>query len=551
MPPAQTTDTEPPRGLLARLGELAWQALPAIAGAIGVVGFVTLVGGAIQWVRFWSAGLPADQAVRVMPEAELVTMGAASLILFTVAGLLAVLLLYVLDSDGNASLRTLGGLFVLAVLELLVALLVVDLPTWEWLAFAAGFLLAGAVAYWALSNVPASLEERDACARADGTLREAWRRFRDAQDRYDDIWDQVRPTPNGDDNGGDGAAVPSSSVDQGLLAALRQATVGVRRARRDWERALERWLRTAPQKEKNHREKVVRELGGPAADGGERAKPDTDRPPSEEAVETALAAHGPHLLPRATPAAGVVLVVIATVGLLAVFGNDEERLLAGVILVVALLTAANFGLARATRRFAWYGVGALLSLMMFGAALNIGRTLLDPEVQPLALVRTSDATPLCGVYVTETDDRVYMGRVVQDEGDGEVGSDAGAGRMFWIPSDQIDVVSVGPLQTIDDAEVRARMLMREVLADRPLKAASSSKPATRTTVVTTTRSGRRRNLERSVTTEEEVPARQRTASSAVIEAPNSLPPCATADLSEANVDRLKPSARTTRFRQGP
>lgn len=59
-------------GVLSRLSELGWQTLPAIGSAISFVGFVTVVGTAIEWIRFYAAHLPATQAVLAVPKQELV-----------------------------------------------------------------------------------------------------------------------------------------------------------------------------------------------------------------------------------------------------------------------------------------------------------------------------------------------------------------------------------------------------------------------------------------------------------------------------------------------
>jgi uncharacterized membrane protein len=48
----------------------------AVAGGLGVIGFVTLAGGAVLWRRFGEMGLPADEAVALVPKSVLVSTGA-------------------------------------------------------------------------------------------------------------------------------------------------------------------------------------------------------------------------------------------------------------------------------------------------------------------------------------------------------------------------------------------------------------------------------------------------------------------------------------------
>jgi hypothetical protein len=65
-------------------GEAPWlktgPVLAAIAGGIGVIGFVTFVGGAIEYARLRTAGLPAEEAIAVVPTANLIAIGAKTLV---------------------------------------------------------------------------------------------------------------------------------------------------------------------------------------------------------------------------------------------------------------------------------------------------------------------------------------------------------------------------------------------------------------------------------------------------------------------------------------
>jgi hypothetical protein len=70
------------------------QVLAAVATGIGVLGFVTFFGGAILWVRAREAGLPANDAVAVIPKPVLVTTGASFLVPAVLLALLAVGAIY-------------------------------------------------------------------------------------------------------------------------------------------------------------------------------------------------------------------------------------------------------------------------------------------------------------------------------------------------------------------------------------------------------------------------------------------------------------------------
>jgi hypothetical protein len=70
-----------------------------IAGGLTLAGFVAVVGGAVLWARFYAAGLPPDQAVSLVPNGELIVVGAATLIPFFVFAGAMVLIVYLLGPD--------------------------------------------------------------------------------------------------------------------------------------------------------------------------------------------------------------------------------------------------------------------------------------------------------------------------------------------------------------------------------------------------------------------------------------------------------------------
>lgn len=72
------------------------QVLGVVAAGIGVLGFVTFFGGAILWIRFDQAHLPANEAVALVPREVLLTTGASFLVpalMLALAAVLAVVLL--------------------------------------------------------------------------------------------------------------------------------------------------------------------------------------------------------------------------------------------------------------------------------------------------------------------------------------------------------------------------------------------------------------------------------------------------------------------------
>ena len=94
----------------------------ALASALAGLGTVVVAtGGAVAWVRHSVAQLPADQAVAVMPERELVTLGAVSLSGFAIAAAFAVLVVFAIDHCGRPVPQSRVGLALLLAAGLIAA----------------------------------------------------------------------------------------------------------------------------------------------------------------------------------------------------------------------------------------------------------------------------------------------------------------------------------------------------------------------------------------------------------------------------------------------
>jgi hypothetical protein len=114
--------TDQRSGLRVLFDDVKGVALPLLVSGGGLLGLVAFVGGALTWARFSTANLPADQAVSAMSEGELVATGAVSLTSFALLGLLAVLVNYLINNDGNATQGIGYGLLVLVLAESVVVL---------------------------------------------------------------------------------------------------------------------------------------------------------------------------------------------------------------------------------------------------------------------------------------------------------------------------------------------------------------------------------------------------------------------------------------------
>lgn len=299
-----------------------------VIGAVASLGFVAFVGAVILWSRFEAAELPADQAVAVQPREDLVTVGAIALVLFVLGGLLAVLVLWLLDHQGRASSNTRIGLLVVILLEILAAFFFE-----QW----------------------------------DGTAE----------------WLPL---------------VFSVFVGLAAVGGLLQLASRRRGRTRDWACAA--------------------------------------------------------LCLAAVTIAAAVLV-------------NESIWIAWIALIALALGAVNLAIARVTgEHFVWYGASVFLSVALFGAAFSLVRALEDPQAHGLAILRTNDISPVCGIYVAETDDRLYYARV-DLKGTRDVRElRPDSGRLLWVPRDRLVSAEIGPLEPIDAAQSTALDLRQEIAVNR-------------------------------------------------------------------------------------
>src|SRR5204863_6945698 len=88
--------------------------------------------------------------------------------------------------------------------------------------------------------------------------------------------------------------------------------------------------------------------------------------------------------------APIILITLIVGGTVALIAANATRWAGLMFAVTVVLVVADFLVARATSKFAWYGVAVFFSVLLFGAALKIARPFRDPVAQLVALLRKCD-----------------------------------------------------------------------------------------------------------------------------------------------------------------
>jgi hypothetical protein len=331
-----------------------------LASGVGVAAIVAALGGAALFVRFWTARIPAAEALTVVPNAELIVRGAMALAFYLVLGGAAVAVVWLLDPQGQPGRGTIVGLLGVVVAEMLV-------PVWT----AANvpdavriLITVGLVAAWVLGSV---------------------------------LLPKLRRSENEPDPPADRRGKP--------IAELR-----------DWLTHDGRWL-----------------------------------------------------------AVGLIAGELFVVALIAIFYPT----LGLTLLVAGLLLFALLRVAALThRRFAPYAVALFVAVVLFGAVAIALRALDQPQARPVAVLVNNDARGICGLYVTETDKRLYIAQVDIDHHHDPVRR---TGRIIEIPRDKIIAESVGDLQKVSHAYRRAREMRNGLILARPPTTAPQDSVVTTTT----------------------------------------------------------------------
>jgi hypothetical protein len=403
-------------------------AVLVVLGALALL-FAGIVGSAILWVRFWSVNLPADQAVNAVARDELVTTGTQALGLFAVLGLLAVVIVWLLDGNGQWVRATRRGLLAIAVAELLVAVLIGDYESSQTLELIAGLTIAALLVHFlverALELNWTRVARRPLISELAHRLAAVFGHADGREPRFE--W----------------RLVPWRAVPLALLAFAFYGSLVAD--------DLDRWLLIA----------IPLTLAAiafvlPGGLAGTRALQADDAAPA--LLDPA----------RITLAAGGLACVVALL-------VRDAAWLAGTALIATVLALTCLAIAAASRqRFAPYGLAVLISVPVFGAGAVILRGVDVPEVQPVA-VTLEDGTPVCGIYVGESDDRLWIGRVELDELGHVRRPQPRRGRIFPVDSDSVAELAIGPLQPVTRAETQAL-----ILRDELLDASGDTKPEHRT-----------------------------------------------------------------------
>jgi outer membrane protein OmpA-like peptidoglycan-associated protein len=445
------------------------QLMPILLTAGSLIGFVAFAGGVIVWTRFSAAKVPPDQAVNAVPRDELVAIGSALLLLFGFFGVLALIGAFLVDRGARATPGMARALLVLFMVEAAITVVIADrLDFVETAAAAELVALPLAAAFWAtFVDTYVRLEDDLPTRRGERSEARPYRMFllagEDSQVRLGPVethWPILIAWL------GIAVAAPLVAFDApsgwllGWLTAAIAAVIGAVAllSRREGERVREKVEGGRMAAE------VEEKLDALARDRELKHSLPIDEYRELKAREQAERRFSPairmlnerpeRLVLEPTGAWQMGILLLAAVAL----PSWELRAvwIAVSIAVAGALAVALWRIATlSAQRVIWYGMAVFLSVPLYGTFSAMARNVEDPQVQPMALIRSTDGPDeaIQGLYVTEADDRVYFATVATEGCTDDLR--AHSGRLEWVPKSEVVAMSIGPLQDIEEAAASA------------------------------------------------------------------------------------------------
>lgn len=453
-------------------------ALPIIVSAVVSVGFVAFAGKAVLWTRFEALQVPGDQVVKAVPQGEAVATGASMLLIFGALGGLAALGVYLLDRRGRATASMSRGLLVILAAEATVAIwhtqgkpVTSKIVAVEFVVFAVGII------FWSTFVAGLTKERKVPGGESEGRKPEppCGPFYYVESDDGGCLQKAKEDSPDGPQNGitrGEKTFTPLiAAILAGLaygiailarrgagwacvaalavimvvflVAILRHCLLFARRRKADAD---------AKAKKKKAEEEAAKRKGSlrkMCADLSARCKAKVKaKCGAAKKEEGASEQSGVDLaFPGAVLVLGLAMLVVAVPPILL-----GEWWLAIALGAVALVGAALWQIASLSKEgFVWYGLAVFISVPLFGTLMLMASNAAEPQVQPMALIRSTDGPDeaIQGLYVTESADRVYFANVATEGCKNEVRKDSG--RLLWVPKEEVLAMAVGPLQGVEEA----------------------------------------------------------------------------------------------------
>jgi hypothetical protein len=110
-----------------------------------------------------------------------------------------------------------------------------------------------------------------------------------------------------------------------------------------------------------------------------------------------------------------------------------------------------------------YLAGIAAVIILFATIAAVTASLADPKIRPAAVLFTDGRGPLCGIYVAQNADHLYIGEAVEDPHIRNVGLHR-EGRILDLPRATVRALVLGSSQSLSDAHAATSKFLAELMA---------------------------------------------------------------------------------------
>ncbi len=120
-----------------------------------------------------------------------------------------------------------------------------------------------------------------------------------------------------------------------------------------------------------------------------------------------------------------------------------------------------------------YLMAVAAAIVLYATIAGVIASVADPKVRPAAVVFTGAREPLCGLFVAQNADHLYIGEAVENRHIPHIGLHS-QGRIIDLPRNSVAGLVIGSSQSLSSARGRAPALLGELMALNGLTTRRSS-----------------------------------------------------------------------------
>ena len=106
--------------------------------------------------------------------------------------------------------------------------------------------------------------------------------------------------------------------------------------------------------------------------------------------------------------------------------------------------------------------GVAAAIMLFATIAAVTASMADPKIRPAGVIFSDDRQPLCGLFIAQNADHLYIGEAVENSHIPHIGVHS-EGRIVDLPRDSVMALVLGSSQSLGGALDRAPRMLKKLV----------------------------------------------------------------------------------------